>query len=119
MSRYVVIAPAPGHTGPVGGVHFQDGVAEVDDATHGAELAYMRNAGYDVREATSAAEANVGLTPDEVAAMGQSDLTEKPKKTAPVAEWRAYAVSKGLSAEEAEGLTKNQLVERFDEEDAS
>lgn len=36
-----------------------------------------------------------------------------PNKSAAVGDWRAYAVSQGLTAEEAEALTKDQLQERF------
>jgi hypothetical protein len=112
VGRYIVSTPASDHTGIVGGVHFMNGTAEVDDATHGAALAYMRAAGYVIRDADQATDV---VEPD----VAEFEVGGKPKKNAPVGEWRAYAQTKGLSAEEAEGLTKNQLVERFDEEDAS
>lgn len=112
MSRYIVRTPAPGHTGNVGAVHFQDGVAEVNDETHAAELAYMHHAGYHIRPADEA-ETEV----DETAAAEVDSAAAKPKKTAPVGDWRVYATTQGLSAEEADALTKNQLVERFADEE--
>ena len=41
--------------------------------------------------------------------------TGDPAKRATVGEWRAFAVDQGMTAEEADGLTKDQLVERFGE----
>lgn len=113
MTKHIVATPAPGHTGQVGGVHFQDGVAEIDDTTHAAELAYMRGAGYDVREVV--AESSAPEDEPELSEPVESDAA-KPKKTAAVGEWRVYATTQGMSAEDADALTKNQLVERFADE---
>lgn len=48
MATYKVTTPEAGHTGAVGNVDFVKGEAIVDDATHSAELAYFRGAGYGV-----------------------------------------------------------------------
>jgi hypothetical protein len=48
MARFNVTTPAAGHTGAVGGVHFVDGKAEVDDEKNASELAYFRAQGYGV-----------------------------------------------------------------------
>jgi hypothetical protein len=108
MAKLIVLTPVPGVNDDVGRVHFSNGVAEIDDTVHAAELNYMRNAGYIIREPDETAEEPAVDDPQPAAEAG-----DKPKKTAPVAEWRAYAVTQGLSVEEADALTKNQLVERF------
>ena len=40
-------------------------------------------------------------------------VAEAPNKSAKVGEWREYAQSQGLSAEDAEGMSKAELVERY------
>jgi hypothetical protein len=46
MAAFIVRTPVAGATDTVGAVHFSDGVAQVDDETHAAELRYFRQAGY-------------------------------------------------------------------------
>lgn len=50
MATYQVTTPVAGFSGAVGNVHFAEGAATVDDATHGAELNYFRAQGYGVEE---------------------------------------------------------------------
>lgn len=122
MSRFLVQTPEPDHTGLVGNVYFQGGVAEVDDVVHAAELGYMRAAGYHIQAVGSAGADEMieaaGLAvdepaPDEPIAGATGPEVVKPKKAAAVGDWRAYAQSQGMSAEDADAMTKNQLVERF------
>lgn len=47
---------------------------------------------------------------------GPSGDAKRPPATAKVADWRAYAVSQGATEDEAAGLTKDQLIERFGKE---
>ncbi len=42
-----------------------------------------------------------------------SEVPIAPKKTAALAEWQAYGIARGLSAAEADGLTRAELIERF------
>jgi hypothetical protein len=48
MAAWTVTTPVPGWTGDVGGVHFSDGVAVLDDEANGPALAYCMAAGYGV-----------------------------------------------------------------------
>jgi hypothetical protein len=91
MAAVTVTTPEPGYTGQVGNVVFADGVATVDEDTHAAELAYFRGRGYGVEPVEGNDSEPGGVE----------------------AAWRAYAVTHGMSAEEAEEFTRDQLVERF------
>jgi hypothetical protein len=48
MALVKVSTPVPDYSGSVGGVHFADGQALVDDETFEAELGYFRRSGYTV-----------------------------------------------------------------------
>lgn len=98
--RYTVRTPEAGYTGMVGRVGFGDGVAVVDESTNAAELTYFRNAGYHVEPVEPAGEAA------EAAAL-------PPRRSASTQDWRAYAVSQGMPAVDADALSRDQLVERF------
>ena len=41
----------------------------------------------------------------------------QPRKSGSAADWRAYAIANGMSPEEAETFTRDQLVERFTSEE--
>ncbi|AFR48002.1 hypothetical protein [Gordonia sp. KTR9] len=45
------------------------------------------------------------------------DELKRPRKAGPVDDWRAYAVSKGVDADKAEGMTKAELIELVGGED--
>lgn len=101
MTEYKVTAPAAGYSGPLGGVQFIDTVVVIDEATHPAELAYVRQAGYQVEE----------LVPVDSELPAAPEL---PKKSAGAAAWRAYAVEHGgMTEADAAALSRDQLVERF------
>ena len=42
-----------------------------------------------------------------------SGTVERPLKTAPASAWIEYAVSQGASREEANGLSKSELIDRY------
>ncbi|UAJ16184.1 hypothetical protein SEA_MALIBO_7 [Gordonia phage Malibo] len=44
------------------------------------------------------------------------DEPKRPRKAGPVDDWRAYAVSKGVDADKAEGMTKAELIELVGED---
>lgn len=48
-----------------------------------------------------------------VSQVPQPEYPARPKNGAPKSAWVAYAVSKGATVEEAEGATKDQLVEVY------
>ena len=63
------------------------------------------------REKWEASHAPVTTTTTET----QEEST-KPSKSASKAEWVAFAVSEGASEEEANGMTKDQLIAEFGED---
>lgn len=56
--RYRITTPVPGANDEIGGVVFTDGVAEVDEETGAAVLAYCRGAGYTVEPADGQADSD-------------------------------------------------------------
>jgi len=105
---YRISTPIAGHTGSVGAVHFVDGVAELDDATHPAEVAYCRGAGYHLEELDEPEPVEEPVVED--GAM--------PKKSASTDVWRAWAVEHGgMDAEEANTFSRDELVAHFTTED--
>jgi hypothetical protein len=117
---FEVRTPAPGVTEIIGGVSFVDGVATVG---HGPALAYFRSAGYVVVDLDEAAPYPVEESADPPSggdlAAGQAPVPpdpERPKGNASAEAWRAYAVTRGMTPEEAAGLNRDDLVARFPEE---
>lgn len=55
MAIVTVRTPEPGVNDTVGAVTFVDGVAQVDEDLHAAELRYFRGAGYNVEQPEAAA----------------------------------------------------------------
>lgn len=102
MAKFHVRSPMADHTGAVGGVSFAHGYALVDEATHAPELDYCRLAGYHVERAEDVATASVPV-----------EVVAKPRRNGSAEAWKAYAVSQGMPAEEADSLTRDQLAERF------
>lgn len=118
--RYNVFTPVPDHTGAVGGVHFANGRAVIDDATHPSELAYCRAAGYLVEPLVDEpANPDAGL--DEVEADEFEDEfegAEMPKKSASTEAWRTWAVQHGgMTVDEANTFSRDELVAHFTTED--
>ena len=106
MATHRITTPAPDHTGMVGNVSFVNGVAEIDEATYPAELNYFRGAGYLVEE----------LEPDrDVDGDGVAD--KLPRKNASEATWREFAVAHGMAQEDADAMTRDELVAHFSKEE--
>lgn len=113
MAKFLITTPVPGYQGSVGGVHFANGRAEVDEDANPAEMAYFRDRGYGIQDAAEAAAAAVEAGSEESSA-------EMPKKSASTDVWRAWAVDHGgLTREEADALSRDELVELFTKEETS
>lgn len=101
-----ITTPQPGFTGESVGVQFVDGVGECPD---GPVLRYFRAQGYGVEP--------VDGPTGPVAAVPVEAPPTHPARNASTEVWRAYAVEHGLTADEANELTRDQLVELFTTEE--
>lgn len=101
-TNYRITAPVSGYTGTVAGVTLANGTAETASKT---AIAYFRRHGYTV-EAVEEAPA-VEATEDDDQGPG------RPVKSATKADWKAYAIAQGVSEEDAEAATRDQLAERY------
>jgi len=108
MATHKISAPEAGHTGKVGNVEFVDGVAEVDEAAYPGELAYFRAQGYGVEELDPAEEVDVD---------GDGVVEKLPRRNASEASWRAFAVEHGMDQEQADGMTRDELIAHFSKGD--
>lgn len=108
MARFEITAPVAGFTGVVAGIAFADGKATVESGQGSKALAYFGRKGYKVvdLEARDAEDANA-------AAVEPANAVKAPSKSASKADWKAYAVVQGMSEEDAEKATRDQLVEQF------
>lgn len=127
MTRVRIATPVEDHTGIVGNVWITDGVGYADSVVHAAEIAYCRRHGYTVTEVPDPAvvslrqtREDLGFTPEQIAEMEAEDKADEepgedkmPRRNGSVQAWRTYAVAHGMTADEAESLTRDQLVERF------
>lgn len=111
MTRVRITTPVADHSGVVGNVFITDGVAHADTDLHAAEIAYCRRNGYTVEELPD--EPAGDSADEEFADEEQPGEDKPPRRNGSVQAWRAYAVAHGLTADEAEQLTRDQLVERF------
>jgi hypothetical protein len=104
MAKFLVKTPVLDYAGSLGGVVFSNGQAIVDGETHPAELAYCQDRyvvePYVAEEPTDAEEPEDAM----------------PRKSASKADWAAYAVAQGMTAEEADSLNRDQLVAHFTKE---
>jgi hypothetical protein len=133
----LVRTPNPGWNGEVGKVRFVDGEAKVaDDAT---EMAYFRSAGYEISDFTDAVEAardsDDPETADDLEELDEQSGTEEadpqivrdvdddgveevlPRRNASAEEWRRFGIEHGLSQDEVDGMSRDDLVEHFTKED--
>lgn len=105
--RYRITTPVPGVTATLGGVSFADGVAEVDDQQHEAELRYCRGAGYTVEPIEDPVAEPAPPIP------GAEDVPQ-PARNASTETWRTWAVEHGgMTPDEAAGLSRDQLADHF------
>ncbi len=113
--RVKVTTPVDDHNGAVGNVLITQGVGYADTETHAAELAYCRANGYTITEVGDPVDEVEGSDEGETA--GEADESgvedQMPRRNGSAEAWRAYAVAHGVDADEAEQLTRDQLVERF------
>lgn len=127
----LIRTPVPDFTGEVGKVHFVGGVAKVADDAQ--ELGYFRSAGYQIDDFDDAVDAAVddeeqadelddleaqgGTTEEDPLVVKEGEDGEQlvlPRKSASTEVWRTFAVDKGgLSEEQAQGMTRDELVEHF------
>jgi len=97
--RYQVTAPVKGVNATVAGVLLADSVGETDSE---AAVAYFRRHGYTVVPLAVPATEPAEEAPAELPARSASKST-----------WVAYATRAGMTADEADQLTRDQLAERY------
>ncbi|MFD3748334.1 hypothetical protein [Nocardia sp. NPDC058633] len=87
-------------------------VEPVLDGDHGDEDDADDEDGTDSPDSTGDTDGDQGddSTPDDA---GEATSVEKPSRTGLVADWRAYAVTKGLTEAEAADMTRAELIARF------
>lgn len=125
--RVRINTPVEDHNGAVGDVLITQGVGYADTEAHAAELAYCRANGYTVTEVEPPAvvslrhtREDLGFTAEQIAEMEAEDAADTaesgdkmPRRSGSTEAWRIYAVAHGVPADEAEQLSRDQLVERF------
>jgi hypothetical protein len=117
MGTYRVETPVPDFTGALGSVVFRDGVATVegrlefvdgqpvlDEHTSPVEFHHMVRSGYRIVPVDEPVVADVD---------GDGATEELPKRSASTEAWRAFAVEHGMTQEEADGLSRDELVARY------
>lgn len=142
--RYRITAPVAGFEGRSANVSFVDGVAEIDGETQGRSLAFFRRHGYGVAEidgddvteveevqapadgapVSAGGENDPGRTSAEAAAESRAAADradadsgdEMPKRSASTEAWRAYAISQGMPAAEANTKSRDELAARYTKE---
>lgn len=133
----LVRTPVPDYTGTVGKVHFTDGQALVADDAQ--ELHYFRSAGYQIDEYEDAVEAakdaeapeeeldkldeleEQGGTSDPDGAVvedvdGDGVMEVLPRRSASTETWRQYALAQGMSEDDANRMSRDELVEHYTKE---
>lgn len=110
MTLHKITAPVSGYTGTVAGVTLANGTAETDNET---AISYFRRHGYTVAPVEEP-ETDEGQG-DDVPPVGP---LARPAKSASKEAWKAFAVSQGMSEEDAETATRDQLADRYHETEA-
>lgn len=132
----LVQTPVPDWTGDVGKIHFEKGRAKVADDAQ--EMAYFRSAGYQIDDFDDALDAapdelqpaiedldvqggttaNEDAEPVEVRDV-DNDGTEEvlPRRNASAEEWRRFGTEHGLSKDQVDAMSRDELVEHFTKED--
>ena len=114
MAKFRITAPVATFRGDLAGLLFRDGEALADSETDRAALDYCRRRGYTVEPID---------TPATVEDVDDSEGGEdggpiRPRSGDPKADWVSYATNhpdegRRLSAEDADALTKAELVELY------
>ncbi|TDC42088.1 hypothetical protein [Micromonospora sp. KC213] len=107
MARFKVTAPQVVTT-KVAGVTLVDGTATVDDSTpeNRRALAYFRRKGYRV-DTVEEAQPDPAVT-------AEPEPVEPPARSASKADWVTHAAEHGgMTREDAEKLTRDQLAEKY------
>lgn len=107
MARLEIATPEAGFTGALGGITFVNGSTTVDSDRFPAEVAYCTARGYTITNLDELPPADVD---------GDGLVDELPKRSATTEAWRQFAVEHGMSAEEADAMTRDQLVEHYTKE---
>ena len=104
-TTYRITAKHTAFSGDVAGVAFSRGTGEAVDPAPNV-LAYSRRHGYGVEEVDAAPNG------------GQGPGGRMPARSASKADWKAYAVAHGMSEEDADAATRDQLAAHFHEHHA-
>ncbi|TDC81901.1 hypothetical protein E1193_13440 [Micromonospora sp. KC606] len=107
MAKFLVTAPEAVTT-KVAGITLVDGKATVDDSSqeNRRTLAYFRRKGYQV-EPVEEAQAEPAVT-------AEPEPVDPPARSASKADWVTWAVEHGgMTAEEADKATRDQLAEKY------
>jgi hypothetical protein len=110
MPRYTVTGPVALLTDSAGKIHYYYKDATLPEDMREDERARLLDLGL-IGEIDDA-----GLVVAVVAepvTTSSTDTVERPKLTAPKSAWDDYAVSRGMTREEAESLGKSELIERL------
>lgn len=106
--RYRITTPVLGHTEVIGGCAFTNGVYE--GAAAGGPLSHFAQNGYGIEElddvAIEAAEPDSPHDP----------LPPLPSKSASKGDWKAAAIARGMSEEDAEKTTRDDLAAHYTKE---
>lgn len=143
----IVRTPVPGWTGDVGKIHFSDGEAKVsDDAQElgyfiaaGYQVLDLDDAVKALEESDSGDDnehAEELQDPTQTVEQGGSDANDEgddpqivadvdddgvaevlPRKNASAEEWRRFGVEHGLTQDEVDGMSRDDLVAHFVKED--
>jgi hypothetical protein len=144
VQNYRITTPVPGHTEVIGTVAFAQGVAFAEAEPDAPPLQYFRAQGYtiEVRDgdewvpetpperrrrapvdvAAQLAEENEALRARIAALEGDPGdaAPAQPARNASTEAWRAWAVEHGdMSADEADQMSRDQLVERFADQEGN
>jgi len=95
--KFTVTAPVATFNGDVAALVFRDGKATADSRSDARALAYCRRHGY-------------GVEPVEGS---QTIDDDRPKTTDVKADWVAYAVKQGATEDDADAMTKADLVAKY------
>lgn len=126
MTKFRITAPVETFRGDLAGLIFRDGEAVADSETDRAALDYCRRRGYRVEPLDTPAnveDANDLEVPEVLEDGDDGEDGEvggpiRPRSSDPKADWVSYATNhpdegRRLSAEDADALTKAELVELY------